>query len=50
MNVNKLMVKHGITEADLKNEYASRYWSEYLEECTEAELIDLMIDEQVYAQ
>lgn len=39
----KLMKKYGITENDLRREYADRYSSDYLEECSEAELIDLLI-------
>ena len=47
-SIEKLMLKHNITEADLKKEYADRYYSKYLKECTREELIDLMINEQVY--
>ena len=42
--LEELMVKHGITTEDLKQEYADRYYSEYLTEATETQLIDYILD------
>ena len=42
--LKQLMVKHGITTKDLKQEYADRYYSEYLTEATEMQLIDYILD------
>ena len=41
---SQLIVKHGITTEDLKQEYADRYYSEYLTEATEAQLIDYILN------
>ena len=48
LQLEKLMLKHNIDDADLRNEYADRYSSEYLEECSKEKLIDFIIDEQCY--
>ena len=48
LQLEKLMLKHNINDADLRNEYADRYSSEYLEECSKEKLIDFIIDEQCY--
>ena len=42
--VRKLMAKYGITTKELKQEYADRYYSEYLTEATEAQLIDYILN------
>ena len=41
-------MKCGISEVDLRAEYKSRYDSDYLEECTLEQLLDLMLNEQVF--
>jgi|TARA_Y100000114_G_C11743438_1_gene320293 hypothetical protein len=46
----KLLKKYGIGENDLRKEYADRYSSDYLEECSEAELIDLVISDISYEE
>ena len=43
-------MKYGIGENDLRKEYADRYSSDYLEECSEAELIDLVISDISYEE
>ena len=48
--IKNILIKHNITETDLKREYADRYDSKYLKECTREKLIDLIINEQVYKE
>ena len=48
-SVVQLIKEHGITEEDLREEYRNSWSSNYLEECTLNELVDLMINEQVFS-
>jgi hypothetical protein len=50
MHIEETIKKYNITETDLKDEYQTRWDSDYLEECTLRELVDLIINEQVFAK